>query len=185
MELVKTIQDIRQTINSLNECQQFALNETSKQEYKTMIQELQLLEYSLTPKQPMSIDMNFTTTLPATTTNTTNSTLLPSDYNDFRVMSRQRNLESMPAVQYAALQRNLNPNESFQQVQRMNDSRSNARIQSLAAQLLPDIRNKLYGQTLTTSQLRTEIKRWVSNSPVVETKYIDSVVQVILSEMTN
>jgi len=175
-DILKTLKNVRDTIQKLTECRDYVINKQKKAEMDRLITELRLLEDSLLVKNPLtSIKL----------TSSFAPDLKPSmpDLNQFRVYAEQRNLTSFPEIKQAALQQGLNPNDAVASVMQMQQARTRAEIEALSANLLPDIRGRLYGRNFSVDEVQKEVKRIVQSNNVVPTHLVDAVTEMITRQL--
>jgi len=179
-DTLKTIKQVREVVQKLTECRDFVINKQKKSELDRLIQELRLLEDSLLVKNPLtSIGLQAPTLgnggMPSA------SRHAPS-INQFRVMADQQGLNTLPKIQAAATLHGVNSQQASTSVMQMQQSRQRAEVEAWAANLLPDIRSKLYGRNMTPTEAQTEIKRMVQSSGI-ETSLVDSVANVVTAQI--
>ena len=173
---LQTIKHVREVIQKLTECRDFIRNKQKKNELDHLIQQLRLREDSLLVKSPLSV-ISTVSPLPPTTIPE-----VPS-MSQFRVFAQQRGLNTASRIQHAAVEKGVNPYQATQSVMNMQSSRQRAEVEALAANLLGDIRSKLYGRNFTAQELQVEVMRLVAGSSVVPTNLVDSVTKVITAQL--
>jgi hypothetical protein len=175
-DLLKTVKNVRDVIQKLTECRDYVINKQKKSEMDRLITELRLLEDSLLVKNPL-------TSIKLTSAFAPEPNLKVPNIGQFRIFAEQKNLTSFPEIKQAAIQQGLNSNEAVASVMQMQQSRTRAEIEALVANMLPDIRAKLYGRNFSIAEIQTEVKRIVSGSNIVPTNLVEPVSTMIVQQL--
>jgi hypothetical protein len=181
-DLLATVKHVRNVIQKLSECKDAISNKQKKAEIERLILELRLHEDSLLVKDPLTNSLSR-----LSVRDTVAPPSLPSqplNMNQFRIYAEQQKLNSFPEIKQAALKQGLNPLEATNSVLKMQQSRRRAEVEALAANMLPDIRSRLYGRNFSARELQAEVKRIVQASNVVNTDLVDSVTELILQQIS-
>lgn len=195
MDILKTLKNVKIVSSELSKCLQVIENQESKAEIQLLISELRSYQEALTIQDVVG-------TLPALDGH---APALPVSQNDgvsplglalppasehaptinkFRVLARQQGLQRRPEIETAALQYGVDPRLAVQQVTGMNAAQQEARVQALAANLEPDIRQQLQGQRLTKSSAFTLVQNLVRQYPTVEPDLVTRVARVITDNIS-
>lgn len=210
MDILKTLKNVKIVSSELSKCLQVIENQESKAEIQLLISELRSYQEALTIQDVVGTLPAIAGTLPAldghapaldehappalsVPQNVGGSPLglalpLASEHaptiNKFRVLARQQGLQRRPEIETAALQYGVDPRLAVQQVTGMNAAQQEARVQALAANLEPDIRQQLQGQRLTKSSAFTLVQNLVRQYPTVEPDLVTRVARVITDNIS-
>jgi len=177
-DTLTVLKNIRLVQSNLVNCKEQILNKTKKAEIERLIQELRLLEDSLLVKSPL-ISM-------ALTSNNNNNSA-PATLSSFRVYADNNKLQTPYDISQAAKQQftgNMVQTATLDVQQRQMDEYK-ARIESLAAALLPDLRNKFYGSYPSKQELQIEVQRFVAAQPssVVPSNQVDVLSRMLFERL--
>jgi len=176
-DTLTVLKNIRQVQGNLVACKDQILNKTKKAEIERIIQELRLLEDSLLVKSPfMSMALS-----------NTNNNPTPATLSSFRVYADNNKLQTPFDISQAAKQQlpsNMVQTAVLDVQQRQTDEYK-ARIESLAAALLPDLRQKFYGGYPNRQDLIVEVQRFVAAQPssVVPSNQVDILTRLLYERL--
>ena len=176
-DTLRVLNNIRQVHSNLIACKDQILNKTKKAEIERIIQELRLLEDSLLVKSPfMTMALRNYNSSPA-----------PATLSSFRVYADSHKLQTPYEISQAAKQQlpsNMVQAATLDVQQRQVDEYK-ARIESQAAALLPELRNKFYGSYPNKQELQMEVQRFVASQPstVVPSNQVDILSRILYERL--
>lgn len=203
MDILKTLKNVKIVSSELSKCLQVIENQESKAEIQLLISELRSYQEALTIQDVVGTLPALDGHAPALDEHAPPALSVPQNVggsplglalplasehaptiNKFRVLARQQGLQRRPEIETAALQYGVDPRLAVQQVTGMNAAQQEARVQALAANLEPDIRQQLQGQRLTKSSAFTLVQNLVRQYPTVEPDLVTRVARVITDNIS-
>lgn len=176
METFQMVQNIRSTVQSLNECREFIVNKEKRLEIDKLISELTMNEELLLAKNPLLLSgLGPISTVPK---------IGSANMQQFRVFIDQHTGPlSQLNIEQEAVYRGLNAQSALSSVTTMKQQEFEIRSQALANHFLPFIRDKVYGKEVTESSLLRFIQQFVNNNMQIEPQYKQRVSILIFEQL--
>jgi hypothetical protein len=168
METLKTLNYVRETINSLNACKEFVVNKQKRAEIERLLVELQMLDESLVAKNPLSTLSTLSTSTDA--------------LQQMRVAMDQRKgmVLSLPAIQNEAIARGLDPNTATQSIRTMQQQEHMIQSRAFAENIAQDISAQLYGRKMSKQELTEYVQRVVTGNLQVPRELVNTVTSMVV-----
>lgn len=176
METFYTVQNIRNVVQSLQQCRDFVQNKQKKLEIDRLIKELVQQEESLMAKKSF---VSFGIP-PISSTPKIAST---STLQNFRVFADQHKGLSPGMIQQEAQSRGLDPREALESVRKMQSEEFRVQAEAIANHMIPEIRDMVYGQEFTDRSLFELVKRKVQGNLAISKDFIDPVTILIVQQL--